>query len=81
MIDREAIKRNISANIKDLLAEKGLSQAELSRMSNLTEMYVSRVVRGAVDPSSSGLASIANALQVTTDRLLKDSETKARQSA
>lgn len=80
MINRDAVKRNISQNVRRLMEARRWTQADLHRESGLTEMYVSRIVRGVMDPSSSGLASLAEALQVTTDELLANPK-KSRQSA
>lgn len=80
MINRDAVKRNISENVRRLMKDRRMTQADLHRASGLNEMYVSRIVRGTMDPSSSGLASLADALQVTTDELLANPE-KTRQSA
>lgn len=80
VINRDAVKRNISTNVRRLMEARGMTQADLHRTSGLTEMYVSRIVRGVMDPSSSGLASLAEALQVTTDELLSDPK-KRRQPA
>ena len=72
MIDHAIAKRNISANIQRLLTQSKMSQSDLARETGDNRVYISRVARGISEPTSSGLARIAEALQVITDELLQD---------
>ena len=67
--DEQAIK-NLSGNLRKLLEDRRMSQADLARETGDSEMNVSRYVRGAVMPGAGALARLAEALQVPTDHLL-----------
>lgn len=69
LTDEQAIK-NLSQNLKRMLADRAMSQAELARETGDSEMNVSRYVRGAVMPGAGALARLAEALHVPTDHLL-----------
>lgn len=70
MITDEQAISNLSSNLRRLLADRGMSQAELARITGDGEMNVSRYVRGSVMPGAGALARLADALGVPTDRLL-----------
>jgi len=69
--DEQAVK-NLSRNLKQLLEDREISQADLARTTGDSEMNVSRYVRGAVMPGVGALARLAEALHVPTDHLLAD---------
>jgi transcriptional regulator with XRE-family HTH domain len=73
--DEQAIK-NLSQNLRRMLADREMSQAELARETGDSEMNVSRYVRGAVMPGAGALARLAEALHVPTDHLLSDRVSK-----
>lgn len=76
VIDNDTAKAYISANVKALLAERGMSQAELSRKTGDLEMTISQLVRGIQCPSAALLARVAEALDTTADDLLAEPEPK-----
>lgn len=66
------IRQVLSRNVKELRKAKGLSQEELAFASELHRTYISGVERGVRNPTITVLAKIAAALEVSSDRLLKD---------
>jgi transcriptional regulator with XRE-family HTH domain len=56
--------------LRALRAKKGLSQAELAELADLSDETVSRVERGAYDPSISSTVALARALGVSVDYLV-----------
>lgn len=65
------VRQTIGANVRRLMAVRGMNQAALAKASGENEMYVSRVCRGVVEPSASKLHRIAVALRVKMEFLLK----------
>lgn len=72
MITSDKAKSNISANVRRLLNERNMSQADLSRVTGDQPMRLSYCIRGVQEPSASFLARIAEALGVSVDDLLAD---------
>ena len=68
----DEIKTNIATNIRRLLDLRGWKQCDLARESGLPEMTVSAVVR-QINLAGIGTASrLAEALDVTVDRLISN---------
>jgi len=63
-------RQNIAANLRRILLERGMKQTELARRSGESDMSISRVLRGQNTPTVTLLAHIAEALDVSMDRLL-----------
>lgn len=57
--------------LKRLRADRGWSQAVLSKQSGLTKEYIARLELGQHDPSLSTLEKLAKALQVPLWKLVK----------
>lgn len=72
MITETEAKAHVAANVKRLMEEQGVSQAELARRLKTHEMAVSRLVRGTNEPSVTFLANVSEALGVTVDTLLAE---------
>jgi len=66
-------KTAIAANVRRLLAEKGITQSDLCRLTGDNAMRVSYMIRGIKEPSASFLARVAEALGVKSDDLLASS--------
>ena len=81
VIDHATTKRNISANLRRLLSERGMSQADLARETRDNAAYISRLCSGKLEPTASGAARVAAALSVTVEDLLSDPPEKFRHSA
>ena len=60
----------VGYNLVSLLDEIGMSQAELSRRTGISSGSISLYASGTNDMSASNVIKIAEALGVTTDRLL-----------
>ncbi len=58
-------------NLKKVRNEKGLSQEELAFIVNLDRTYIGRIERGERNISLSTAEKIANALNVSIDKLLR----------
>lgn len=70
MITNDEAKERIGAHVSRFMADRKMSQATLSRVTEESEMTISRVVRGKHVPNSALLHRLAEALQVSTDDLL-----------
>ncbi len=56
----------VKIKIKEVLAERGMTQSELAKLSNLTETAVSKFVRGqGISINKEHLEKIASALNIT----------------
>lgn len=56
----------VKIKIKEVLAERGMTQSELAKLSNLTETAVSKFVRGqGISINKEHLAKIASSLNIT----------------
>ncbi|MDD6302690.1 MAG: helix-turn-helix transcriptional regulator [Bacillales bacterium] len=60
----------LNDRIKMIMEEKGLTQKELSQMSNITEASMSKYLSGDRTPRIDVIVNIANALEVSVDSLL-----------
>lgn len=70
MITDALAKENIPENVSLLMSAKNLTQSELARKTGDNRMYISRVVRGEILPNAPALARIAEALGVSSERLM-----------
>lgn len=77
VITNDEAKDRIGANVSRYMGERKMSQATLSRITEENEMAISRIVRGKHVPNSALLHRIAEALQVTTDKLLAPVESRS----
>ncbi len=79
--DAEAIS-NIAANVVRILNDRNWSQRELARRTNETPMAISRICRGRYLPNAAIVARIAEAFDVSVDRLMNEPpKHNSRQSA
>jgi transcriptional regulator with XRE-family HTH domain len=70
MIQDDEARDNIALNVRRLLDHRGLTQAELAEITRENEMMISRIVRGLFVPNVGTVARIAEALDVSMDRLV-----------
>lgn len=61
---------NVGDNIRDIRKEKGLSQAELAEMVNITQSMLCQIERGTKVPSLPLSAEIAKILNCSLESLL-----------
>lgn len=71
LISNETALEYVSANVKDMLAVRALSQRELARRTGDHVMTLNNLVTQRHMPSGAVLARIAEALGVTIDDLFR----------
>ena len=69
VISAEDAKANISANIRRILDARGMTPYTLAKMTGKPQNSIYRLVRGENEPGAVMLAQIAEALDVSIDRL------------
>lgn len=62
--------KNIGSNIKKLRLKKGLTQAQLVEIVNISTVHMSHIETGSVAMSLDSLISISNGLDTTPDSIL-----------
>lgn len=62
---------DLGPRIAELRKKKGWTQAELAKMTKLSEGYIAAIEEGRVQPKIKTLAIIARCLEVSVDSLLK----------
>lgn len=77
VLDDETAVEYISANVKRLLEEQGISQSELARRSDNQRMFISDIVNGNHSPKLGPLSRVAEALGVRVDDLLSAPKRRA----
>ena len=80
MTEGEA-RTNIAANLRRILATKDFSLRELSRRADIPINSLSRIVRGLNEPKIAIVATLADALETTVDRLLMPPKLPAHPAA
>ena len=70
MIQKKQAKRNLAANLARLLVAREMEQVQLAKLAGEKPMMISRAVRGKHMPAGDVLHRIAEALDVSIDRLL-----------
>lgn len=80
MISKERLKLNISENLSRLMHARGLSQSELGRLSETSQVLVYRLLNQVLVPNAQDLANIAEALSVTIDDLISNPPENTAQS-
>ncbi len=76
MIDNTKAIANIAANVRRLLQDRGWPQSRLATVTGEHEMQISRIVRGRMLPNAATLARIAEAFDVSIDRLVANPPVK-----
>jgi len=66
----QQIKSHMAANLRRMLDSRGWSQSELHRRSGVNNMTISEVIRGETVPGIGVASRIADALDVTIDKLI-----------
>lgn len=67
--DQEALK-NVSANLRRILRDRAMTQAELARKTGDSQPAISQICTAKYVPGIGLVLRIAEALDVTVDRLL-----------
>jgi len=76
MLSNDDVRDNLAVNVRRLLEDRNMSQADLARRAGESENAISRVVRGCLLASSGTIARIAGAFDVSIDRLVTPSPGK-----
>ena len=76
MLRNDDVRKNLAINVRRLLIDRKMTQADLSRKAEEPEITISRVVRGCMLASSGTIARIAEAFDVSIDRLVTPSSEK-----
>lgn len=63
--------KKLGENLKKLRIRKDISQIELARMLSVDRSFVSNIENGKNNPTLSTITSLAKALGVSTNELLK----------
>lgn len=66
----EKVNATLGTRISDLLKQRGLSQRELAKKVGVTEVSMSRYIKGERTPKGPIIANIAKNLHTTADYLL-----------
>lgn len=72
-----ALKQALSANIKRIRKEQGISQEKLALKANIDRSYMSELERQLANPSLEALVKLGNALEVTPSELLQTAKKKS----
>lgn len=81
MISDKDAKRNIAENVNRLLVAREWNQRDLAGATGETPMTISRICRAQTLPGIGILARIAEALDVSIDRLVGAPPKNSRQTA
>lgn len=65
-------RRIISERLKERMANKGLTQKALSEVTGISQMSISKYIRGISEPTISNAYLIADALECSVDELFGD---------
>ena len=65
----EAVR--LGQNLKKIRTDKGMSQGDIARALNVSRGYVSNIENGKLNPTLSTITRLAEALNVSTDKLFK----------
>lgn len=63
--------KKLGANLKKIRLSKGIKQVEIARTLGVDRSFVSNLENGKTNPTLSTIASLAKALGVSTNELLK----------
>ena len=69
--DMKSESAKLGKNLKRIRTEKGITQGDIVRTLGISRSFVSNIENGKTNPTLSTISSIAKALSVSTDELLK----------
>ncbi len=77
MISDSQVLANVSANLQRILQDRGMSLRELARRTGEDPMTISRMARGKNIVSTAVIARVAEAFDVSIDRLTSNPPKKS----
>ncbi len=77
----QQVRDNIAANVRRLLSARGWSQFDLARNTGEKQQTINRICNAKNIPSAAILSRIAEAFDVSLDRLVSDSPESSAVSA
>ena len=63
--------KKLGANLRAIRVSKNITQSELANTLNLDKSFVSNIENGKTNPTLSTISSLAKALGISTNELLK----------
>ncbi len=70
-LDMEDEAKKLGKNLKEIRLSKGIKQITLAKTLNVDRSFVSNIENGKTNPTLSTISSLAKALGVSTNELLK----------
>ena len=70
-MDMKSESAKLGKNLKRIRTEKGITQGDIVRILGVSRSFVSNIENGKTNPTLSTISKIANALDVSSDELLK----------
>lgn len=80
MLTDDDVRVNLAANLKRMLAERDISQAELGRLTGVTQANISLICAGKHVSGVGVLARIAEALDTSIDFLIASPKPSSKKS-
>jgi transcriptional regulator with XRE-family HTH domain len=71
MITKAEARVRVAANVKRIRVQRGITQVELAALAQIEQPTISRLERGHVLPNAADLANLAEALDSTTEALMR----------
>ncbi len=72
MISESEVVKNLAYNVREMMNERGWSQAQLARRADIPEMQISRIVRGKQQPGAFYIARLIEAFRCSFDQLIHE---------
>ena len=71
IFEKSQSQNNIAQNLRRLMAKRYLTQDELAKAAGVSQPLISKLLHGKISPSAVDLANIANALNVSSQYLMR----------
>jgi transcriptional regulator with XRE-family HTH domain len=71
IFEKSQSQNNIAQNLRRLMAKRYLTQDELAKAAGVSQPLISKLLNGKISPSAVDLANIANALNVSSQYLMR----------
>jgi transcriptional regulator with XRE-family HTH domain len=81
VISESEVVTNIAYNVRELMADRGWSQAELARRSQLSPMQINHIVHGRQQIGAFFVARLIEAFKCSFDQLIKEPPPSASRRA